>query len=414
MTDPVSNTTKPAILGGAKTCDFEWPSWPVHDQMEKAAVLEVLESGKWWFGEKVRQFESEFAAFQGAKFAVTCTNGTTAIEMALRALGVVEGDEVIVPPYTFIATASAVVTVGAIPVFADIDPVTLCLDPEDIEKKISNRTRAIVPVHVAGLIADMDRINKLAAKHNLAVLEDSAHAWGSELDDRGAGTLSRGGTFSFQETKNISAGEGGIFVTDDGDLAELCRSFTHCGRTSGSAWYDHDVLGSNLRMTEFQAAILLSQLKRLPQQVARRQANAALLNEILGGQPGIQLPATSPRMTRRSYHMFIFRVNGAELGISRERFIEAVNAEGVPVSAGWYRPIYKNGVFKDAHKGPPHGIKSPLAGKSVDYSMVSCPVCERACEDAVWIPQNVLLAEEDHIRSLGNAILKVVKNANQL
>ena len=159
MPQPKSSV-RPALLGGPRTCDFDWPTWPIHDQAEESTLLNVLRSGKWWFGEKVKQFEGEFAAFQGADYAVTCTNGTTAIEMALRALGVVPGDEVIVPPYTFIATASAVVTVGAVPVFADILPDTLCLDPDDVANKITSRTKAIVPVHVAGLIADMDRLNR--------------------------------------------------------------------------------------------------------------------------------------------------------------------------------------------------------------------------------------------------------------
>ena len=207
--------------------------------------------------------------WHGTAYGVTCTNGTTAIEMGMRALGVVAGDEVIVPPYTFIATATAVVTVGAIPVFADIDPETLCLDPDDAARKISPRTRAIIPVHVAGRIADMERINELAESHNLSVLEDAAHAWGSQSDGGGAGTLGQCGTFSFQVSKNITAGEGGILVTDDKDLADLCRSFTHCGRTEGSAWYDHNNLGSNLRLTEFQAAILLCNSPRLEEHVAR-------------------------------------------------------------------------------------------------------------------------------------------------
>ena len=414
MSNQTSSSNRPALLGGQRTCDFSWPSWPVHDETEETALLEVLRSGKWWFGDKVKQFESEFAAFQGAQHAVTCTNGTTAIEMGLRAVGVVEGDEVIVPPYTFIATASAAVTVGAIPVFADIEPDTLCLDPTDVERKITPRTRAVVPVHVSGLIADMQRINDLAAQHDLAVLEDAAHAWGSQLDGRGAGTLGRCGTFSFQETKNITAGEGGILVTDDADLAELCRSFTHCGRTEGSAWYDHDVLGSNLRMTEFQAAVLIAQGRRLEQQVQRRQLNAALIDDMLADLPALRGLATAPRMNRRSYHMYIFRVDEQSLGISRDRFLEALNAEGVPVSAGWYRPLYGNGLFQNAHEGPVHGITSPLAGKGVDYRPVSCPVCEQVCRDAVWIPQNVLLADEPRILKLGEAIRKIVASAEEL
>lgn len=414
MSNQESSANRPALLGGQPTCEFPWPTWPIHDETEEAALLDVLRSGKWWFGDKVKQFESEFAAFQGAKYAVTCTNGTTAIEMGLRALGVVEGDEVIVPPYTFIATASAVVTVGAIPVFADIDPDTLCLDPADVERKITPHTRAVIPVHVAGLIADMQRINALADQHGLAVLEDAAHAWGSQLDGRGAGTLGRCGTFSFQETKNITAGEGGILVTDDAELADLCRSFTHCGRTEGSAWYDHDVLGSNLRMTEFQAAVLIAQGRRLEQQVQRRQQSAALIDDMLADLPALRRLAAAPRMSRRSYHMYIFRVDEQSLGISRDRFLEALNAEGVPVIAGWYRPLYVNGLFQNAHAGPVHGIKSPLAGKGVDYRRVACPVCEQVCRDAVWIPQNVLLADEPRIRQLGEAIRKIVANAAQL
>jgi dTDP-4-amino-4,6-dideoxygalactose transaminase len=414
MSNQTSSSNRPALLGGKRTCDFPWPSWPIHDETEETALLEVLRSGKWWFGDKVKQFESEFAAFQGAQHAVTCTNGTTALEMGLRAIGVVEGDEVIVPPYTFIATASAAVTVGAIPVFADIEPDTLCLDPTDVERKITPRTRAVVPVHVSGLIADMQRINDLAAQHDLAVLEDAAHAWGSQLDGRGAGTLGRCGTFSFQETKNITAGEGGILVTDDADLAELCRSFTHCGRTEGSAWYDHDVLGSNLRMTEFQAAVLIAQGRRLEQQVQRRQLNAALIDDMLADLPALRGLATAPRMNRRSYHMYIFRVDEQSLGISRDRFLEALNAEGVPVSAGWYRPLYGNGLFQNAHEGPVHGITSPLAGKGVDYRRVSCPVCEQVCRDAVWIPQNVLLADEPRILKLGEAIHKIVASIEEL
>jgi dTDP-4-amino-4,6-dideoxygalactose transaminase len=414
MANSAIKSERLALLGGEPTCNFNWPGWPVHGATEEAQLLEVLRSGQWWYGEKVRRFEREFAAFQGAAYGVTCTNGTTAIEMALRALGIVPGDEVIVPPYTFIATASAVVTVGAIPIFADIEPDTLCLDPDDAARKISPRTRAIIPVHVSGRIADMQRINALAQKHNLAVLEDAAHAWGSQLDGRGAGTLGRCGTFSFQVSKNLTAGEGGILVTDDKELADLCRSFSHCGRTEGSAWYDHNNLGSNLRMTEFQAAVLLAQLARLPDQVTHRQANAALLDQALDGIASITLLGPTPQMTRRSYHMYIFRVNEAELGIPRGRFLEALQAEGVPASEGWYRPLYHNALFEKAHIGPPHGIRAPLAGLNVDYRDVSCPVCEQVCRDAIWIPQNVLLADEGKIMRLADAIRKVAAAATSL
>lgn len=377
-------------------------------------MAETLNSGQWWFGEKVKKFETEFAKFQGSAFAVSCTNGTTAIEMALRGVGVVEGDEVIVPPYTFIATASAVVTIGAIPVFADIRPDTLCLDAQDVERKITSRTKAVIPVHVAGYMADMEQLNALAQKHRLHVLEDAAHGWGSQLNGRGAGTLGRCGTFSFQVTKNITAGEGGMMVTDDESLADLCRSFTHCGRRKDSAWYDHDYLGSNLRLTEFQAAVLLGQMSRLEAQTLKRQDNARLLDELLGGLKGVRLLAAAPQMTRRSYHMYIFRVEEEALGLSRDRFLEALNAEGVPASKGWYQPLYANGVFQKAHLGPAHGITAPLAGKNVNYTGVKCPVCEQVCRDAVWIPQNVLLTDESGIREVSSAIKKVVAQASHL
>lgn len=409
-----ASDARPALLGGTPACAFAWPTWPVFDNAERRLLNDVLESGQWWFGERVRQFEADYARFQGARFAVSCTNGTTAIEMGLRAVGVLGGDEVIVPPYSFIATASAVVTIGAIPVFADIEPHSLCLDPADVERKITPRTRAIIPVHVAGRVADMDRLNALAAERNLVVLEDAAHAWGSQWNGRGAGTLGRAGTFSFQVSKNLTSGEGGVLVTDDEGLADLCRSFTHCGRRKGAAWYDHDHLGSNLRLTEFQAAILIAQTSRANDQLERRQASAALLDRHLAGLPGVQLLPPDPRLTRRSYHFYIFRLDEAALGFTRDRFLDALNAEGVPASKGWYRPLYANQVFSEAHVGPPHGITAPLAAKGVSYAQVQCPVCEQVCRDAVWIPQNVLLAGDRQIEALADAIRKVVRHATAL
>ncbi len=403
-----------ALLGGLPGCPFEWPAWPVFDATERELLLNVFDSGKWWFGEKVREFERVFAAFQGARFGVSCTNGTAAIEMALRAMGVVEGDEVIVPPYSFIATVSAVVTVGATPVFADIEPGTLCLDPADVARKITPRTRVIIPVHVAGYVADMDRLNMLAKKSQLQVMEDAAHAWGSQWQGRGAGLLGRCGTFSFQASKNLTAGEGGILVTDDEELADLCRSYTHCGRRKNSAWYDHDYLGSNLRLTEFQAAVLLGQMTRANEQLERREASATLLDHALKDIRGVVSLKPEPRMNRRSYHMYIFRVDESALGISRDRFIEALNAEGIPASKGWYRPLYKNGIFQNGNKGLPNAISAPFAGKNVSYAETDCPVCEQVCRDVIWLPQNVLLAEPSKIEALAAAIVKVAARSDEL
>ena len=411
--DP-SPLDRPALLGGKPACDFQWSRWPISDETEARGLMEVLHSGNWWFGDQVKEFEAKFAEFQGADHAVTCTNGTTALEMALRAIGVVPGDEVIVPAYTFIATASAVVTVGAVPVFADIDPATLCIDPTDVERKLTSRTRAIVPVHVSGVCADMKRLNAIGSARGVTIMEDAAHAWGSRVSGSGAGTLSSCGTFSFQVTKNLTAGEGGILVSNDAGIAELCRSYTHCGRTPGSAWYDHDVLGSNLRMTEFQAAIMLAQLTRAESQLQRRAVVAQRIDEALTGLAGVTRLAPTPEMDRRSYHMYIFRVDESVLGVSRDRVIEALVAEGVPASAGWYRPIYRNKVFQNAHIGPPHGIRAPLAGLGVDYREVACPVCEQVCQDAIWVPQHVLLADDAQTESLTLALVKVLNSAAEL
>jgi len=407
MTAQTPTVSRLALVGGPPACQVDWPSWPIHDQTEEVELLSVLRSGKWWYGEQVRRFEEEFAAFQGARYGVSCTNGTTAIEVALRALGIVPGDEVIVPPYTFIATASAVVTLGAVPVFADIHPETLCLDPDSVVSKVTSRTRAIIPVHVGGRMAHLDALLDVARQHQLIVLEDAAHAWGSQWWGRGAGTLGACGTFSFQVSKNITAGEGGMLVTEDPELAELIRSFTHCGRVPDGAWYDHPLLGSNLRITEFQAALLLAQLKRLDGQTRRRQQNASILDQALEGTSGIRLSRAAPEMTRRSYHMYVFRLDEEAIGWCRAEFLRALQAEGVPAWEGWYQPLYRNGLFQRANDGPRHGIRSPLAGQGLDYSQVCCPVCEQVCRDAVWIPQHVLLAEEADMVRVADAIRKV-------
>ena len=414
----MSVTTRPsplALHGGAPAARRDWPAWPVWDDAERRGLLEVLESGKWWFGERVRAFERAFADVHHVRHGISCTNGTAAIEIGLRALGVSRGDEVIVPPYTFIATASAVITVGGVPVFADIEPETLCLDPADVARKVTPKTRAVIPVHVAGRFADVDGLARVAAERNVAVLEDAAHAWGSLLDGKGPGTVGRAATFSFQISKNITSGEGGIILTNDDGLAELCRSATNCGRRSGGAWYDHDYLGSNLRMTEFQAAVLLAQLERLEGQMARRERAAAILDRRLAQLPGIRLIRPEPRMTRRSYHMYIFRVDEAVLGVSRDRFVEALCAEGVPATRGWYHPLYANGVFRKASSAQAaHPITSPLSGKGLDYSQVRCPVAEQVCRDAVWVPQNVLLADEAAVGAMADAIEKVVAHAREI
>jgi dTDP-4-amino-4,6-dideoxygalactose transaminase len=404
-----------AINGGRKTCESVWPSWPIWDDSERAGVMDVLESGKWWYGERVKQFETEFAAFQDARYAVTASSGTTALETLLEAADIGPGDEVIVPPYTFIATASAVLRVGAIPVFADIEPGTWSMDPEAAVKCITPRTKAIMPVHFGGRIVDMDRFLAIGREHNVIILEDACHSWGGKWQNKGTGAIGRAGVFSFQVSKNIASAEGGIILTDDQALAEQCRSITNCGRTLDGAWYDHANLGSNLRLTEFQAAILLGQLSRLESHTLQRERNGAYLTERLAEMPAIDTLTEDSRITRRPYHLYTFRLNSGLLGVSRERFIKALEAEGVPASPGYLRPAYKMGVFQNINDPGVGGrVMRANPGIALDYSKVHCPVAERACMETVWLSHTLLLADADAMRGIADAIEKVLAHAAEI
>jgi dTDP-4-amino-4,6-dideoxygalactose transaminase len=400
-----------AIDGGDKACTTTWPRWPVWDDAERNALLGVLESGSWWFGERVREFERAFAAFQGARFGVTATSGTTALETALVALGIGAGDEVIVPPYTFVATASAVLRVNAVPIFADIEPLTLCIDPADVARKITPRTKAVIPVHLGGRVADMDRLLAIARPRGIHVVEDACHSWGSQWKGKGTGAIGTCGVFSFQASKNITSAEGGIILTDDAELAERCRSITNVGRRPGEAWYRHFVLGSNLRLTEFQAALLLAQLTRLEAQTETRQANADILTEGLREVPGIVVFENDPRMTRRGIHLYCFRLDLPRLGVTRDRFIETLAAEGVPLMQGYDTPLYRNPMFGRAEDGP-RGcpVSCPYYAGAVDYEKVICPVCEQACRDTCWIFHTFLLAEPAAMHGIVRAISKVCEH----
>lgn len=397
-----------AINGGAKACNVKWPAWPMWDARERAGLLDTLESGEWWYGERVKKFEEEFAAFQDARFGVTASSGTTALETMLQALDIGPGDEVIVPPYTFIATASAVLRVGAIPVFADIEADTWCLDPDDVLRKLTPRTKAIMPVHFGGRIVDMDLYNEIGRQHNVLILEDACHSWGGKWNGKGTGALGRCGAFSFQVSKNIASAEGGIILTDDEALAEQCRSITNCGRVAGGAWYEHGNIGSNLRLTEFQGALLLAQLSRLEEHTERRQANGAFLTKHLRDIPGICVVREDPRITRRAYHLYTLRIEPQTLGITRDQFVNALEAEGVPASEGYTRPLYKMAVFQNLK----HMRANP--GIELDYAQVSCPVCERACDETVWFMHTLLLADESAMRDIVNAIEKVVSHAHEV
>jgi dTDP-4-amino-4,6-dideoxygalactose transaminase len=396
-----------AINGGTPLRTTPYPVWPRYDESEKKALLEVLESQQWGtLGPAALSFEKEFAHYIGSTRALTVCNGTVSLEIILRALGIGPGDEVIIPPYTFIATATAVLMAGAIPVFADIDPGTNNMDPRKAEEAITPRTRAIIPVHIAGVPADMDAFMALAKKHKLALIEDAAQAHGSEWKGQKLGSLGTAGSFSFQQSKNMSSGEGGAIVTSDEDLAEKIWSIHHIGRKKDGLWYGHYVLASNYRMTDWQAAILSSQLKRLDNQINVRETNVNLLNGRLGEIEGIKPFGRDPRATRITHHLYMFRYDiEAFGGISKNRFVEALVAEGIPAHSG-YTPIQKQPLFQTEE------VSRITSG--LDYSSVELPAADKACNETVWVTQNALLGTGKDMDDIAASILKIQDNSGEL
>ena len=405
-----------AMNGGEPVRTKPFPTWPISDDREVRALEEVCRSGKWGgtaAGVKVAEFEKEFAAFQDAKYGVCVVNGTVAIEIALKAVGVKAGDEVIVPPYTFIASASAVLMIGAIPVFVDIDPDTFNLDPSKIEAAITDKTKAILAVHIAGCPADMDWIMAVAKKHGLKVVEDAAQAHGAAWNGRRVGAIGGAGTFSFQVSKNLSAGEGGIVVTNDSEIYSTAWSLHNCGRVPEGGWYEHRILGSNYRMTEFQAAVLLVQMERIEEQMKTREKNARYLDAQLPQIEGIRPLKRDPRVTSHAYHLYIFRYDSkAFKGIPKAKFAEAMKAEGIPCSPG-YVPLYKEQLFYVEPDGCPVGCA--FYGRKMDYSKVCCPVTEHSCaNEAIWFFQAMLLGDRKDMDDIIRAIKKIQKNAGEL
>jgi dTDP-4-amino-4,6-dideoxygalactose transaminase len=388
-----------AIDGGTPLRRTPFPIWPVFDEREERALLEVLHSGHWGAltGSKVLAFEKAFAEFQGAAYGVCVPNGTLALELALRALGVQPGDEVITTPYTFVATASAAFAVGARPVFVDIEPDSHNLDPDLLEAAITDRTKVILPVHIAGRSADMDGVLRVAKARNLRVLEDAAQAWGGTWQGRGVGALGDLGTFSFQSSKNMTAGEGGIVLTNDADLAELCWSIHNVGRTRTGAWYYHERVGSNLRMTEWQAAVLLPQLERLPEQLAVREANARYLSDSLAAVPGLAALPDDPRVTQHARHLFVIRYDHHAFGgRSRDEFLAAWRAEGITASGAGYVPLYQTPA-----------VRTALESRFGPQAPQSYPVAERAAETTLWLFQYALLDDREGLDSIVDAAVKI-------
>jgi len=397
-----------ALLGGSPVVAEPLPQWPPHRELVAAAVQEVALSDHWGAvdGPRKLQLESRFAAFQDAAHGLAVSNGTVSLEIALRALGIGSGDEVIVPAYTFLATATTVLTVNALPVFVDVID-TACIDPAAVEAAITPRTRAIIAVHLGGQSADLTALTAIADRYGLALIEDAAQAHGAAWEGQGVGSRGAFGSFSFQASKNLTAGEGGFLTTNDADLADLAWSFHNCGRSRTGKWYEHDVLGGNHRMTEFQAATVLTLLDKLPEQVERREAAAAHLAAGLAEVGGLTPGARDPRATTHAFHIYQMTYDpGAFGGLSRARFVEALTAEGVECSGGYGVELNRQPVFARANFDRRATSYDPDQA-NVRYAELDLPVTRRLCAEAVWFYQTMLLAPDSYLDRVLEAIAKV-------
>lgn len=409
-----------ALFAGSPTLNGPLPEWPQHGSEERENVLRVLESGRWerHDGSLVDEFERRFAAACRVDRCLMVTSGSTALEIALSVAGVGAGDEVLVPPYTFMSTIMSVLMVGALPIFVDIDPDTYCMNPARMEERIGAHTRAVVPVHLGGLPCDMERVLEVGQQYGLSIIEDACQAHLAEWKGRKVGGIGQLGCFSFQVSKNISCGEGGAITSNDPDLLDRCYFLHTCGRLRAGAWYYHPHPGSNRRMTEFQAALLLAQLDRAPQQMTRRSENAAHLSSRLAEVDGIEPLCVPAYVTLHAYHLYIFRYDEQAFdGLHRDLFVEALAAEGIPCVKG-YVPLYQEEfIWKTIQMRKLERVfgAERLAQYKGHLSDVGCPANERACrEEAVWIPQSFLLASRQEMDGVVEAIEKIRCYATQL
>lgn len=402
-----------ALLGGKPVRSTPFTVWPAFGREEEEALLEVLRSGSWGgYNEKVEEFEAAFAALHHVKHAISCANGTVALETALRALGVVCGDEVIVPPFTFVATATAVLLCHGAPVFVDIDPETLNLSPEAVEAAITPRTKAVIAVHFGGRPADMDALGAIARRHNLYVVEDAAHAHGAVWRGVPVGNFGVVGTFSFQAFKLVTSGEGGVMVTNDAAVASRLWSYCNQGRRKGGEWYKHFTLGSNYRLTGFQAAILNAQLRKLPEQSRIRAENADYLRSQLRSFSGLAMAERDTRAEREPYYLVTLRYDPSCFsGISRDLFVRALEAEGVPAQRAYPYPLYRNPVFARRNL-PPCACESWKAPQ--DYETLCLPESERICHEGIWLEHSLFLGTRQDVDDILAAFGKVQRLAASL
>ena len=405
-----ADSDKPALLGGTPVHKGGWLPWPQWREAWEPKMLEVYRSCKWFRGSgtHVTDFEAAYAQLLGARKCLATASGTTALIVSLHVMGVDAGDEVITSPYTFIATYNSILTTKALPVFADTDPATLTMDPASIESRITDRTRAIVPVHIFGMPCDMDPINAIAKKHKLAVIEDACQAWLAEYKGHKCGTIGDVGCFSFQESKHIPSGEGGAITSMSEELIDRCNAFHNCGRSIGSfKGKGSFTRGNNYRMMQPQAMLLLQQFEKLQKETAIRRETADYLTANLSKIPGIT-PVRLPENSRAVWHLYAFRYDAAQFNrLSRDRFMEALSAEGVPCSSV-YSEQYYDGLLDEAIAS--RGFKrlwSEQRLRAYRESLGALKGNKQVCDTTVAITQNMLLASRSDIDHIIAAIQKL-------
>lgn len=409
-----------AILGGPKTRTEAYPAWPVWDQRDIEAVTEVIKSGRWggfpYPGPKTAELARKFAEMQGGGYAVPMANGTVSMEVACRAAGIGWGDEVIVPAYTFQATAAAPMAAGAIPVIVDVDPSTYCIDPKAIARAITSKTKAIIPVHLGHQMADMDAIMQIAGKHNLIVIEDCAHAHGARWNGQGAGTLGHFGSFSLQSSKTLTTGEGGILLCRTPELAAKAASIIDCGRPHALGGGPEDdsmgfQVGGNYRLSEIAAALALVGLQRFPAQAKQREEMAAYMDESLSEINGVRVLKRDPRHTKRSFYRYMFAIHPEEFGVEHDVLCAALDAEGVGCWVG-YEAMHHYTLFQPQ--------KSKLAVPSAfpkyfAFDEMNLPEATRACEhEAVWLDEAVFRSGVGGVDDAVTALKKIQEHAKEL
>lgn len=410
---------KPALLGGTAAHSGSWPAWPVSDESEAAGLERVLHSGKWYryrAGDagQVAQFERRWAADVDAKFCQATNSGTSALVTALAALGVGPGDEVLVPPYTFVATINCVLLHHALPVFVDSDPETAQMEANGLEERINQNTRAILPTHIGGAPCDMDRIGAIAKRHDLRIVEDACQAHTAQWRGRRVGTLGDAGCFSFQNSKNMTSGDGGAMTTNDAQVYARAEAF----HNNGNGHFEDDgaytAHGCNLRLTEFQGALLMAQFERNDELARRRERNGALLNELLEAIPGVRPKRTYPGTTRHGYHLYIFDFEPDHFsGLTKAQFLRALRAEGVPASGG-YSALNEQPFVEQFLSSPGfQRIYSPQ--RLAEYRQRNrLPGNERLIETTCWLTQNMLLGERQDTEAIAAALEKIQTHAAQL